>query len=116
MNFMRLLCMTLTLLNIAGGTLLVRDSTTGLHYTGIQGDRPTGFSLLPSGDVAYVANSRYLDTPVIVKKDMRARIRAGLHQQFLCGALFYGATYLNEEFESQLEGQIIGSLSASFQF
>ncbi|RLJ60605.1 uncharacterized protein DUF2219 [Litoreibacter meonggei] len=98
------------------GALLVRDSTTGLLYTGIQGDRSTGLSLLLGGDVAYVADSRYLDTPGIVKKDMRARVRAGLHQQFRRGALFYGATYLSEEFEGQLEGQVVGSLSASFQF
>ncbi|EPX80738.1 lipid A-modifier LpxR family protein [Litoreibacter arenae] len=101
---------------VGQGALLLRDSTTGQFYTGIRGDRPGGLSLMLGGDVAYVADSRYLDTPGIAKKDMRARFRAGLHQQFKHGALFYGATYLSEEYETQPEGQFVGSLSARFEF
>ncbi|WP_281856171.1 lipid A-modifier LpxR family protein [Litoreibacter halocynthiae] len=98
------------------GALLLRDSATGLLYTGIHGDRPTGLSFIMGGDVAYVADSKYLDTPGIAAKDMRARFRAGVHQQFQRAALFYGATYLSEEYESQPEGQVVGALSVNIQF
>ncbi|MEP3346940.1 MAG: lipid A-modifier LpxR family protein [Litoreibacter sp.] len=98
------------------GALLLRDSPTGQLYTGVAGERALGLSMILGGDIAYVADSQYLDTPGIVPEDMRARLRAGLHQQFRKGSLFYGVTYLSEEFESQPEGQLVGSISASLNF
>lgn len=98
------------------GALMLRDNPTGQLYAGVAGDRPLGFSMVLGGDVAYVADSQYLDTPGIVKADVRGRLRAGVHQQFRIGALFYGATYLSKEYEAQSEGQVVGSLSAKLKF
>lgn len=98
------------------GALLLRDAPTGQLYSGVAGARKTGLSMVLGGDIAYVADSQYLDTAGIAKKDLRGRLRAGLHQQFKRGAMFYGATYLSEEYETQPEGQVVGSLSLNVQF
>lgn len=106
----------LTLGQFGKGGLQLRDSVTGQIYNGIKGDLATGTSVMVGGDVAYVADSQYLDSPGIVAEDMRFRLRAGLHQQWKRGSLFYGATYLSEEYKSQPEGQVVGSLNMNFQF
>lgn len=98
------------------GALMLRDNPTGQRYSGIAGDAPLGTSLVLGGDVAYVADSQYLDQAGITPKDMRARLRAGVHQQLRRGAVFYGVTYLSEEYDSQPEGQVVGSLSARLKF
>lgn len=105
-----------TIGNFGKGALLLRDSTTGQLYSGIIGAPVQGLSATFGGDIAYVADSQYLDTPGIVKEDVRGRLRAGLQQQFKRGAVFFGATYLSEEFEAQPEGQVVGTLSARVKF
>ncbi|PTX56941.1 uncharacterized protein DUF2219 [Litoreibacter ponti] len=98
------------------GGLLLRDSTTGQRYLGIKGAAEPGLSFTLGADVAYVADSQFLDAPGIEVEHLRARARLGLHQQWQRGSLFYGATYLSEEFESQPEGQVVGSVNAQFNF
>ncbi len=97
------------------GSLLARDVSTGQRYA-VMDDDNTGFSVVLGADAAYVADSRYLATPGIVTEDARYRLRAGLNQAWRSGSVFYGATYLSEEFSAQAEGQVVGSLNARFDF
>ena len=48
--------------------------------------------------------------------DLRTRLRAGLHWQGKKHHLFYGVTYLSEEFEMQYEGQVVGAIRLDFRF
>ena len=106
----------LTLGSFGSNGLRLRDQISGQRYTGIYDDSSTGWSFMLGADVAYIADSHYLDTPGIVKKDIRARARVGLTHEWELGAFFYGATYLSPEFEAQSEGQVVGSINARFQF
>jgi hypothetical protein len=96
--------------------LRLRDQISGQRYTGIYDDSSTGLSFMAGADVAYIADSHYLDTPGIVKEDFRARVRVGVTHEWELGAFFYGATYLSPEFEAQSTGQVVGSINARFQF
>jgi hypothetical protein len=96
--------------------LRLRDQISGQRYTGIQGGTSLGLSFMAGADVAYIAESHYLDTPGIVKEDLRARVRLGLIHEWEKGAFFYGITYLSPEFEAQQHGQVVGSINARFQF
>ena len=96
--------------------LRLRDSISGQRYAAIVDPDSRGFSFMFGGDLTYVADSYYLDTPGIEAKDVRGRIRAGVVTEWELGGFFYGATYLSPEFEGQSEGQVVGSINARFQF
>ncbi|MDA8747927.1 lipid A deacylase LpxR family protein, partial [Litoreibacter sp.] len=97
-------------------SLLLRDAGTGQRYVGVAGNDLRGLSLILGGDIAYVADSRYLATPGIATKDLRTRLRAGYHRGWRNGGIFYGVTYLGKEFEAQREGQLTGSVALRLQF
>ncbi|WP_297774485.1 lipid A-modifier LpxR family protein [uncultured Roseovarius sp.] len=102
---------------IGVGELLVRDSVTGHRYRVVRADR-AGTTFLLGGDIAYVDDSDYLpaSSGVTLSED-RTRLRAGLHWENRKGAaLFYGLTWLGEEFEEQREGQFLGSVQFRLRF
>ncbi|MEM6595073.1 MAG: lipid A-modifier LpxR family protein [Pseudomonadota bacterium] len=100
----------------ASGGVLLRDSATGHRYQGLAGGAAQGTSFFLGGDVAYVAESRYLDSQGVAPRASRSRLRAGVNVGVPGARVFYGITYLSEEFDNQEEGQILGSLDLRFRF
>ena len=101
---------------IGQGELLAREQVTGHRYRVIYASAP-GTSFVLGGDLAYVEDSVYLPSGRgYALEDTRARLRAGLHWQGSRASLFYGLTYLSEEFSTQPEGQVTGSLRVKFRF
>ena len=89
---------------------------TGQRYRVIYASAP-GTSFVLGGDVAYVSDSVYLPSGYGFDiEDTRARLRAGVHWQGTRASLFYGLTYLSEEFSTQPEGQVTGSIRVKFRF
>ena len=67
--------------------------------------------------MAYVEDSVYLPDNIGVDlKNNRYRLRAGVNWQGATSSVFYGLTYLSEEFENQPEGQLVGSVRLKFEF
>ena len=101
----------------ATGSLMLRDPVTGQRYRAVKGDGAAGFSFVLGADVAAVASSVYLpasDPPDLSKT--RTRARAGVYWQGERSDLFYGLTWISREFETQPEGQTIGSLNLRIRF
>lgn len=101
---------------VGRGELLVRDPVTGQRYRVItQPER--GFSFTLGGDIAYVADSIYLPSSRgYALSDHRDRLRAGVHWQGRRTGVFFGMTYLGEEFAAQPEGQVVGALQVNLTF
>lgn len=98
------------------GELMVRDGVTGQRYRTIAADF-SGFAFLIGGDIASVSGSEYLPASSGVDpRDMRTRLRAGLHWQGGQMGAFYGLTWLGKEFEGQDEGQFLGSIRLDLNF
>ena len=107
----------LTIGDYGAGGLRLRDSTTGQRISAVDGGIDSGFSFLVGGDVAYVDSSRYLPSDRGYEvEDMRYRARAGVNYAFGSSNVFYGLTYLSEEFVGQPEGQTVGSVSFGVEF
>lgn len=103
--------------NFGQGGLLLRDETTGQRYKGIQGDATPGMSFTLGGDVAHVWDSALLpEGGAAVATDTRGRLRAGLAWQGESSSAFYGVTWLSPEFDSQPEGQLVGSVNLNLRF
>lgn len=99
------------------GDLLLRDTVSGQLYPGIRGDRGQGTSVVLGADVAHVFSSVYLpDRGVAERRDTRTRVRGGINWRDGGTEVFYGVTWLSKEFESQPEGQLVGSLRLSLRF
>ncbi|MBT0958043.1 DUF2219 family protein [Alphaproteobacteria bacterium KMM 3653] len=99
------------------GGLLLRDSTTGQLYSGVKGEAQTGISFVLGADAAKVFDSVYLPSSDGYElTDLRLRARAGAEAQIGFATVFYGLTYLGEEFEAQPEGQLLGTLRISARF
>lgn len=97
--------------------LMLRDTTTGQRYRGVEGTRVDGLSFTFGGDIARVFDSALLpDGEAAEVSETRRRLRAGLQWQGARASVFYGVTYLGKEFEQQDEGQVVGSLNVSFRF
>lgn len=107
----------LTIGQVGGRGLMVRDPVTGQRYQVLH-DRPAGLSFVLGGDVAYVADSELLpDSRGLDVEDARARLRAGVHWENDGGTrLFYGLSWLSKEFESQRESQVVGSVRLNLRF
>ena len=102
--------------NFGQGGLLLRDETTGQRYRGIAGAE-SAMSLTLGGDVAHVFGSAYLpDGTAAAASPTRSRLRAGIAWSGAHSSAFYGVTYLAPEFESQPQGQVIGSVNLNFRF
>ena len=98
------------------GDLLVRDWVTGQRFRAVGGQEP-GVSFMAGADVAKVFDSVYLPSSRgFQTTDMRSRVRAGLHWQGEKSSMFYGLTWLGEEFAGQSEGQLVGAVTLSLRF
>ena len=96
--------------------LLVRDATTGQLYPATRSSE-TGLSMVFGGDVAHVFDSVYLPSGGAADlSDTRIRLRAGAQWQGQRATLFYGLTWLSEEFDQQPEGQLLGSIRIGLRF
>ena len=97
--------------------VLLRDVVTGQLYRGTQDDQ-NGVNFVVGGDIASVNDSIFLpSSDGYIASQTRTRARAGVNWQPVPGiSLFYGATYLSPEFETQDEGQVVGSLKLNFSF
>ncbi|SLN45017.1 hypothetical protein PSA7680_02286 [Pseudoruegeria aquimaris] len=96
--------------------LLLRDVSSGQLYRGTRDYEP-GTSFVLGADVAKVFSSIYLpEEDGLELTDFRTRARAGFHWQQGNAGFFYGLSYLGKEFESQSEGQLVGSLRLHWAF
>lgn len=97
--------------------LFLRDVPTGQLYRGISSPE-LGLGYVFGLDFALVGGSVYLPEDFgTTPTDSRTRARAGVHWQF--GeeqSMFYGLTWLSEEYVGQPEGQMVGSLKLNFNF
>jgi hypothetical protein len=101
---------------VGQGELLVRDPVTGQRYRAISQQVP-GFSYVLGGDVAKVDSSALLpEKNGLQLTETRSRYRAGVHWQGERRSVFYGVTYLSEEFKAQPEGQYVGSVRLKLKF
>ena len=90
--------------------LLVRESISGQRYRAIKGQNE-GLSLVLGADIAHVFNSVYLpEQRGYQLVDTRERVRLGIQYQKQGTGIFYGLTWLGEEFVGQTESQLVGSL------
>lgn len=100
------------------GALMLREQVTGQRYRAVMPkSRTPGFTFTLGGDAAHVFESRLLpdggDARLNAK---RVRLRAGLAWQNERSSVFFGVTWLGEEFESQPEGQLVGMLNLRIRF
>lgn len=102
--------------SVGRGELLVRDPASGQRYRVIQ-NQDQGVSFVIGGDIAAVSDSIYLPAGEgYTLTDSRNRLRAGVHWQGEASSVFYGLTWLGEEFTGQDEGQFVGSLRLNLDF
>jgi len=95
----------------------IRDVATGQRYRAIASDEMLGVALTFGGDVTFVSDSIYLqESGRVTLKETRYRLRVGVTFQGLGPGVFYGLTYLGEEFEEQDGSQLVGSIRVSFRF
>jgi hypothetical protein len=107
----------LTVGNYGQSGLRLRDVITGHRVSAIDSPDDHGFSFLLGGDYAWVDSSRYLPSDRgYTPEDSRYRLRAGVNYAFGHSNVFYGLTYLSEEFVGQSEGQTIGSVTVALEF
>lgn len=95
---------------------LVRDPVSGHRVRTIKNDM-RGLSFVIGGDLAYMFDSVYLPGgtgPGL--RDTRERARLGLQWQNRGTGLFYGLTYLGEEFQGQSDGQVIGAVKLDIRW
>lgn len=99
------------------GELMSRDPVSGQRYRTIAQDW-TGYSAVLGADVTYVGSSEFFpENRGAGATEVRKRVRLGLHWQGENNtAVFYGMTWLGEEFDGQAGGQVIGSARFNFWF
>ncbi len=106
-----------TIGNLGDGGLMLRDPVTGQRFTGINSEDDQGFSFILGGDVAYVDQSEFFPEgrgPLL--EEDRYRLRAGVNYAIGTSNIFYGLTYLSEEYVGQGEGQVVGSVTLGWVF
>mgnify|MGYP000406082777 CR=1 FL=1 len=107
----------LTIGSLGRDGLRSRDPITGQRLEGIVGDTRSGWSLLLGADIAAVERSVFLpEDRGYELEELRHRLRTGVNYGFGDGNIFYGVTYMSEEFVGQHEGQVVGSLSLGLRF
>ena len=93
--------------------LWLRDPATGQPYRGIEAET-TGLSLVAGLDAALLGDSVFLADAATLD---RRRARIGLHWQPGPEVrLFYGLTWLSEEFDGQHDSQVLGALKLEFGY
>lgn len=107
----------LTLGGLTQGELMVREPVTGQRYRAVRAETP-GYAFVLGADIAYVEDSEFLPSRSGVRiEETRTRVRGGVHWEGRGGgSVFYGVTYLGEEFKRQREGQVVGSLQFRLRF
>ena len=96
--------------------LMLRDTATGQRYRVNRGVG-TGFAFVLGADIARVEHSIYLPaSDGYMLTDSRKRLRLGVHWQGEKSSVFYGLTWLGEEFKAQPEAQIVGSVRLNIRF
>ncbi len=99
------------------GGLFVRDTTTGQRSLGVAGDADQGFALTIGADTARVFGSDlFVAGDLAQVSDRRDRLRMGINWRGEDVGVFYGVTYLGEEFDGQTSGQVVGSLRVVMGF
>ncbi|MEJ6391555.1 lipid A-modifier LpxR family protein [Gymnodinialimonas ulvae] len=96
--------------------MLIRDTVTGQRVVGLPGGTVGGWSFAAGADVAYVHDSVLLPSEGPDAEDVRFRVRGAVHYGVGPADLSYGVTYLSEEFVTQFEGQLVGTLSLMLRF
>jgi len=107
----------LTFGSLGQGALMARDSTTGHRYQVVRSSTDRGLSLVLGADVAQVYQSAWLpEDEGFELEETRTRVRAGVNWQGDSHGVYYGLTYLSEEFEAQPEGQLVGAVQLRLFF
>ena len=107
----------LTVGGLGQGGLRIREPITGQRIASISTIADGGWSFLAGADVAFVARSIFLpESRGYTVEPMRYRLRAGANYGFANRNLFYGLTYMSEEFSIQTEGQFLGTVSLMRRF
>lgn len=108
----------LTIGSMGQGGLRARDPITGQRIAAITGmEDQGGWSFLLGADIARVEHSVFLPASRGYRVEpQRQRLRAGVNYGFGTNNIFYGVTYMSEEFVGQPEGQLVGSLSVGLRF
>ena len=100
---------------IGHDALLVRDAATG-HLLRATKTDAIGFGFMLGGDITAVESSQLLPSDSVDLTPTRQRLRAGVQWQGEQAGLFYGATWLSEEFEGQNSDQVTGSIRLELKF
>lgn len=96
--------------------LMVRESISGQRYRAIKGENE-GLSFVLGADIAHVFDSVYLpEERGYQLEETRERIRLGFQYQKSGTGIFYGVTWLGEEFVGQTEDQLVGSLKLDIRW
>ena len=96
---------------------LVRDVTTGHLVPATRSWRDPGFSFVMGADIAHMFDSQLFSSGSLARLETyRYRFRIGVDSNSANLKTFFGLTYLSEEFDQQLEGQTVGSITATFNF
>lgn len=98
--------------------LLIRNPVSGHRLSAVEDAPYRGFSWLVGADVAYVDSSIFIPSSGPVQlEDTRTRVRAGAHWRTQAGtSVFYGVSWFSEEFNTQREAQVVGSLQLRLKF
>jgi hypothetical protein len=107
----------ITIGRLTQGEMLVREPVTGQRYRVVR-EEGAGTAFVLGADIAWVGDSEFLPaSAVVTPEDYRSRVRGGMLWEGRSGAsVFYGLTWLSEEFEQQDEGQVVGSLKFRLRF
>jgi len=108
----------LTFGTLGQNALRVRDPNTGQRIAAVpSAEGLGGWSFLMGADTAYVDSSVFLPgNRGFEVEQSRHRARAGVNYGFGYSNIFYGVTWLSEEFVGQREPQTVGSLSIDIRF
>ena len=96
--------------------LSLRTVATGQRIPYGLGAGGTGLTLTVGADTAIVNESVYLPSDLGYVLTPRHRIRGGLRYTKNNLSVFYGLSWLGEEFEAQSSGQFVGTIHVSTRF
>ncbi|OCX66111.1 hypothetical protein BFP70_08355 [Thioclava sp. SK-1] len=102
---------------MAQDVLWLRDDVTGFLHPGLEGASVSGVGFTLGMDMTHVFDSDLFPAADGLQyEDMRYRARAGVTLQVEEARIFYGASYLSEEYKGQPEGQVVGALQLDLSF
>lgn len=97
--------------------MLVRDMVTGQRYRAARAGAGGRTSIVLGADAARVSHSVLLpESRGYQLRDVRSRVRAGVHWQGARGDAFYGVTWMGKEFDGQPSDQLVGSIRLNLKF